>query len=331
MKRTTPWVALILAALVAAGAGAASARADGLPVLGVDAGPGGVAGSTGDARYVTLPAGKNTVVARVDPKGGRIVASRFLTGTFTVPAVAYDGSSGGLSGDGRTLILIRPRLAFPRARTPLLALGTKSFVLRREVRLRGDFSYDAVSPNGAWLYLIQYVSPSDPTRYAVRVYDLRHGRLLARPVTDPNEPGPMHGSPLPRATSADGRWAYTLYDGLGKTPFIHALDTSTRSAHCVDLPGLAGIDLSGARLSLSGDGTLTVSDPRPVAVMDTRTFLVGPPARAVQDRAAGFAWMPVALVFAALAAGGVLLLALRRRRRRLGRHGGASLNATSST
>ncbi len=317
MKRITLWIGLMCATAVGAGAGAGSARADGLPVLGVDAGPGGVASATGDARYVTLPAGKNTIVARVDPKGGRILRSRFLAGTFTIPAVAYDGSAGGLSGDGRTLVLIRPRLSFPRATTTLLTLGTKGLLTRSEVKLRGDFSYDAVSPNGSWLYLIQYVSPTDPTKYAVRVYDLRGGRLLAQPVTDPNERGQMRGSPITRATSADGRWAYTLYDGLGKTPFVHALDTSTRSAHCIDLPGLTGADVSGARLVLSG-GKLTVGDPQPVAVVNTRTFLVGSPTREGKERSPGIAWTFVILsVAGALTAGGALSLALRRRRQRL--------------
>jgi len=187
MKRTTCWIGLLCATVAAVGAGAGTARADGLPVLGVDAGLEGVVGLAGDARYVTLPAGKNTVVARVDPRGGRIVRSRLLPGTLTIPAVAYDGSSGGLSGDGRTLVLIRPRLSFPRATTTLVALDAKRLVPRSEVKLRGDFSYDALSPDGAWLYLIQYVSPTDPTRYAVRVYDLEVGRLLAQPVTDPVE------------------------------------------------------------------------------------------------------------------------------------------------
>ena len=202
MKRTTCWIGLLCATVAAVGAGAGTARADGLPVLGVDAGLEGVVGLAGDARYVTLPAGKNTVVARVDPRGGRIVRSRLLPGTLTIPAVAYDGSSGGLSGDGRTLVLIRPRLSFPRATTTLVALDAKRLVPRSEVKLRGDFSYDALSPDGAWLYLIQYVSPTDPTRYAVRVYDLEVGRLLAQPVTDPNERGPMHGSPTTRVVSA---------------------------------------------------------------------------------------------------------------------------------
>ncbi len=44
------------AALLAAGVGASGAGADGLPVLGVDAGGTGVVARSGDARYVTVPA-----------------------------------------------------------------------------------------------------------------------------------------------------------------------------------------------------------------------------------------------------------------------------------
>ena len=42
---------------------APSAAADGLPVLGVDVGSTGVASISGDARYVTIPTGRDTVVA----------------------------------------------------------------------------------------------------------------------------------------------------------------------------------------------------------------------------------------------------------------------------
>ncbi len=157
------------------------ARADGLPVLGIDVGGIGIATRSGDARYVTLPAGSSTVVARVNPAGGRVVASRLVPGRFTIPAVAYDGSAGGLSADGRTLVLIQPRVGFPRDRTPLMVVDAERLRPRTVIRLRGDFSFDAISPRGSLLYLIQYVNPSDPTRYLVRAYDLRAGRLLAKP------------------------------------------------------------------------------------------------------------------------------------------------------
>jgi hypothetical protein len=229
MKRASRW-ALALS-MLAATVGAGGARADGLPVLGIDVGGVGVATPSEDARYVTLPAGSNTVLARVNPTGGRVLASRLLPGVFTVPAVAYDGSASGLSGNGQTLVLIQPRISFPRARTPLMVVDTRKLRPTKLIRLHGDFSFDAISPRGSVMYLIQYLSPTDPSRYLVRAYNLRAGRLLAKPITDPREPAEkMRGAPLTRATSANGRWAYTLYDGAGKTPFVHALDTRKRTA-----------------------------------------------------------------------------------------------------
>jgi hypothetical protein len=307
------------AALLAAGVGAGSAGADGLPVLGVDAGGTGVVARSGDARYVTVPANGDTVVARVNPHGGRILASRLLRGTFTIPAVAYDGSAGGLSADGRTLVLIQPRASFPRAQTPLMVVDAQRLRTLQVVRLRGDFSFDAISPRGSLAYLIEYISPTDPTSYRVRAFNLGADRLLAQPVVDPREPGEkMGGSPLTRATSPNGRWAYTLYDGAGKTPFVHALDTSTRSARCIDLDALAGTDLSRLRLDVDAAAdTLTVSSgQRPVVVIDTRSFRTGSPS----DPAA-FPWKPLAgSSAAALAAAGALFLVLVRRRPRQPAH-----------
>jgi hypothetical protein len=269
---------------------------------------------SGDARHVTVPASGDTVVARVDPHSGRILASRFLRGTFTIPAVAYDGSAGGLSADGRTLVLIQPRVGFPRAQTALLVVDAQRLRALRVVRLRGDFSFDAISPRGSLVYLIEYISPTDPTSFRVRAYNLGAERLLARPVVDSREPGEkMGGSPLTRATSPNGRWAYTLYDGAGKTPFVHALDTSTRSARCIDLDALAGTDLSRLRLYVDAVAdTLTVnSGQRPVLVIDTRSFRTNSP-----SEPAAFPWKPVAgSSAAALAAAGAVFLVFVRRRR----------------
>ena len=281
MRRT---ILMAMIALVAAGLASGTARADGLPVVGIDAGPDGVAELAGGMRYVALPAGKGTVVARVEQDGGRIVASRYLPGAFAVPLVAFDGSASGLSADGRTLVVIRPRLQFPRERTSFAVLGTRRLRVRDEVTLRGDFSFDALSPDGRWLYLIEYLSPKDPNRYAVRLYDVSAGRLEPEPIVDPDEAAePMRGYPITRATSPDGRLAYTLYDGAGEHPFIHALDTVGRTAVCIDLHGLMGRgDLYDLRLAVSEDGsTLEVrggSDA--VAVVDTRTYEVGEPAEA---------------------------------------------------
>jgi hypothetical protein len=203
-----------------------------------------------------------------------------LRGAFTIPAVAYDGSAAGLSADGRTLVLIQPRVSFPRARTAFAVLDTKMLRLRRHISLRGDFSFDAVSPSAKTLFLIQYVSAPDPTRYHVRAFDLTAGRLLARPVVDPNERGrAMRGSPLTRAMSPDGRWAYTLYDGAGGTPFVHVLDTARIEARCVDLPILTGRrDLWRMHVSVGADGKQIAvrTATKALALIDTTDFRVRP-------------------------------------------------------
>src|SRR5262249_40296046 len=161
MRRITllPGLALLAAAALAAGA-----RADGLPVVGVDVGSKGVVATTSPIRYVALPVGRETLVARTAVAGGRVLGSVRGPGTFTIPAVAYDGSASGLSGDRSTLVLIEPRVAFPRVRTRLAVLDAPGLRLRRAIALRGDFSFDAVSPGGRTIYLIQYVSPTDPSR-----------------------------------------------------------------------------------------------------------------------------------------------------------------------
>jgi hypothetical protein len=316
-------IAVLGVATVAAAIVVANGKTDGLPVLGIDVGPAGVTTPSASSRFVTVPAQGHTVVARVRRNGGQILRSTVLPGNFTIPAVAYDGSAGGLSADGRVLVLIEPRAGFPRARTTLAILEARALRVRTILRLRGDYSFDAISPKGGLLYLIQYVSPRDPTRYVVRAYDARHGRLLPEPVVDPHERGEkMRGNPLSRAAGPDGRWAYTLYDGAGATPFIHALDTSGRTARCIDLDALAGNPyLARLRLRLNESGALTIRDgDETELIVDTKTFRVRAPAGAAAGSAArhdsGNGW-PLAgwAVLGTLVASGSLLLARRRRRR----------------
>ena len=322
MRRSILSVSVLLAALVAAVVPAA-ARADGLPVLGIDVGSTGVASSSDGTRYVTIPAGSRTIVEQIAQHGGQVLAWRSLRGTFTIPAVAYDGSAGGLSADGTTLVLIEPRTSFPRATTKLVVLSSDGLKPLRVVKLQGDFSFDALSPQGSWLYFIHYVSPNDPTRYLVQAYDVLRGRLSAKPIIDPDEPGEkMRGNPLSRTMSADGRWAYTLYDGAGATPFVHALDTVGRSAHCIDLDGIAsGTDLWQLRLGLDRDGKqLVVRDSASrLLLIDLRTLSVTR-ATAAGAHAGGTRQLPV---FVFVAAGGFVLAVVagviwaRRRQRQI--------------
>lgn len=305
---------------IVSGAGAATASADGLPVLGVDVGSKGVTVPGAAARYVTLWSGpKTTVVARVRRDGGRVDRSRLLEGTFTVPAVAYDSSASGLSADGKVLVLIQPRVSFPRARTSFAVLEARNLRVAKVLRLQGDFSFDAISPRGNRIYLIQYLSANDPTKYAVRALDVGAGRLLPEPVVDPHEPDEqMRGQPLSRAMSPDGRWAYTLYDGNGKTPFVHALDTSRATARCIDLEALGGAEnLWRLRLSIRGGGKqLAVRDGNQTElVVSTTTFAVSSPTApmaASQESSLTWPWAAGAGALA-LALAAALVVAAQRK------------------
>jgi hypothetical protein len=253
----------------------ATARGDGLPVPVDNAGPTGVVSPDGSARFVTLDASDRTLVAKINTAGGVILDWKRLPGRFTIPVVALDGTPGGMAHDGRTLALIRPRSAFPRASTTLAFLSTRTMRITRITTLRGDFSFDALSPDGRVAYLIQYVNPNDATKYQVRALQTATGHLSPRPIVDPHErPDEMNGLPVTRATSADGRWHYTLYDGGAEgKPFVHALDTQAGKAKCIDLPPL-GHDVYSLHLRVSG-GTLAIADPkRDLATVNRATFKV---------------------------------------------------------
>ena len=316
-----------IAALVAAGAAAGSAGADGLPVGGLDVGPAGVTLPAADVRYVALRAGANTLVARVEQPGGSVLGTRLLDGRFTIPAVALDGSAGGLSADGKTLVLIRPRTGFPREQTVLAVVGTGRLRLRATIVLAGDFSFDALSPDGSLLYLVQYVDRRDATRYVVRGYDLERGRLLPDPVVDPKIFGDvMRGYPVTRAVSLDGRWAYTLYDGGGGVPFVHALDTAEGTAACIAVEALADYaDLMDARLAVAGGGEelRVVAGAETVAIIDTTSLRLREPSAPAPTPVpaaptdASAPWSLVAGLGALLLAGAAALAVVLRRRRRL--------------
>jgi hypothetical protein len=304
---------VLVAAVIVTLSVTATAAADGLPVLGIDVGQQGVTAAGGPDRYVTINDGEWTIVERVARNGGRVLAWQKILGTFTIPAVAYDSSASGLSADGSTLVLIQPRQAFPRASTTFALFDARKLALERTFTLRGDFSFDAVSPRGKKMFLINYTSPADPTRYTVRAYDLVANALVAKPVIDPAEKNPdkMRGAPITRMLSPDGRWAYTLYDGAGGEPFVHALDTATSRAHCIDLPMLVGNQALWDLRFTRGPGTQIRigTSGQALAVVDTSTFAASVPSVTAPSNLRP--WL-IAVALAAL----TLLVALAATRRR---------------
>jgi hypothetical protein len=235
MKRSA---LVLLAAAAAAALTAVSAAADGGPSPGVSFGWNGVLAPGHQVRYVAIPSGRNTVVESIRVLGGRVLRWTSISGSYGVPQVAWDGSMGGLTRDGRTLVLASyASMPGAGARTHLVVLRTRTLRAVDHVTLRGSFSFDAVSPDASTIYLIQYTSALDSTRYRVRAYDVAQDRLAPGAIVDRREPDEvMAGGPVTRATTADGRWAYTLYARQGQAPFVHALDTVKREAYCIDLP-----------------------------------------------------------------------------------------------
>ena len=132
----------------------------------------------------------------------------------------------------------------------------------------------------------------------------------------------MYGTAMSRATSPDGRWAYTLYDGA-EHPFIHALDTERGAAVCIDLDpeSVASRQLWRMTLDPSPDGStlaVTHSKDGPVAIVDTKSFDVSspttpPPADVGSDDSGGTPWLAIVLGVLGLAATSLAVVRWRRR------------------
>jgi hypothetical protein len=295
MRKILPLLIALLAVLVPATAAAAG---------------GGTLGGTKSFtdppyRYVALtPRTRHplTVVERIDLRDSTIDRWWYLRGSYYLPAVAVDGSPGGISADGTLVLTSIPR-RYPPPRSRFAILDTHLFLRHphrgpgaprhaiTHVTLPGAYSFDAISPDGSRIYLIHdFFKRGEVSHYEVRALDTASGRLLPGAIVDPNEPDErMQGSPVTRVSSPDGRWAYTLYTGPEET-FLHALDTVDGRAVCVDLPQLEHLrEPLQLRLRLARGGSEIVVSSRdrkdtgaaPLLEIDTGSFAVRKPTMAL--------------------------------------------------
>ena len=334
MRMRTALVAAAAAALLGGG----TAYADGGPVAGVADGGSGV--TWGSLRYVALAPPGGTAVAQIDRADGTVNGYASLRGSWGIPQVAFDGSTAGVSHGGEVLVLGRSPMTLAARHTQFALVNPVKMRLTRIVTLPGAFFFDALSPDGGTMYLIQLTSPRNVLRYAVRAYDLGRDRLLPGAVVDKTEPDErMAGTPMARATSSDGVWAYTLYAKPTGRFFIHALNTQAGVARCVELPPLSTQDIP--RLSRGGGRLEVLEAGQALAAMDTTTFKVSrspapaahasltpakPAARARRSPSGAPLWVAVP---AALVLCGLVLAAVRRRRPAPARSGGAAAGAPS--
>ena len=234
----------------------------------------------GGAHVVTIagPNASSTRIWLVRDRDGKTIRNGVLTGKLGVPAVTFNGVAEGTWANGRRLVLASS-VYDDQTRTRFVVIDTRTLRPLRTITLRGAFAFDALSPDGRRLYLLQFPQGLDGgIHYVVRSLNMRSGRLEPGAIVDRTEPDEqMNGVAMYRAWSPNRTWAYTLYNGGASHAFIHALNTRTRTARCIDLPwaGDAQSILETAQLAVRG-GSLTLTEPGGdvLARIDTRSFAV---------------------------------------------------------
>ena len=202
MSRRLAVALLFLSALAAAPA----AAADG-PMPFAQQGGSGVLSADGRTRWVAVGTGMeaSTALEAVDTHGGVVQRVADLPGWWGIPMVTSYGVDGaGLSRDGKTLVLADTNPVYPRTTSQFLVIDTASLLTRRTIQLKGDFAFDALSPDMKTLYLIQHVDTNDLSKYVVRAFRLPlGGQLLPGRIADRTQKGwVMKGYPVSRARRA---------------------------------------------------------------------------------------------------------------------------------
>ena len=227
---------------------------------------------------VAKRAGGATQLRLVRDRDRAVLRTRVLPANVGVPVVTFSGLVEGTWAKGRRLVLASS-VYDDQVNTRFVVIDTRTLAPLRTIRLAGTYAFDAVSRDGRRLFVLQYPGGvQSGVRYVVRSVDLRSGKLEPGAIVDKTEPDEqMSGIALTRAWSRDGAWAYTLYNGGTSHAFVHALDTRTRTARCIDLPwsGDSQAILDGAALSVRGTAlTLSNAGGATLARIDTRTFSV---------------------------------------------------------
>ena len=213
--------------------------------------PSGSPRSNWDRVVTATPDGATTVVRDVMVQPGLGGPQVRIEGHWRLPTVGLDPLPTGRSLDGSTIVLVAGGYD-PGARHSRFAivehhaLGSSSSVgdaplrLVRVIELPGAFEYDALSPDGRILYVVEHLDAVAGGRYQVRAIDVATGVMRDGVIVDKGNPEErMAGSPIAQVRRPGGL-VLTLYRGPER-PFIHALNSTDAWAICIDLPsGTAG-------------------------------------------------------------------------------------------
>lgn len=170
--------------------------------------------------------------------------SQSLPGAWRLPTIGSDPIPVGVSEDRRTIVLVEngSNATAGTSQTSRFAVVRGAFdVAPRLIELAGQFDYDALSPDGSTLFVVEHLAGPPTARYQVRMVDVASGRLRPEVVADKTGDGEaMAGYPVAQ-TRMRGGMVFTLYRGADH-PFIHALSSVDGWALCIDLPASAADD-----------------------------------------------------------------------------------------
>jgi murein peptide amidase A len=215
---------------------------------------GGIAQPGSPYRFQTLTVGSRhrlTIVEQVRRHGGLIGRRWLLGGSWHLNAPAYDREGTGLAAHGQVLVVSRygaPGRSGLRSHTELAFLDTGPYRPHgprpiRRATLPGDYTVQAITPDGEFVYLSHNLALSaHGPRFTLVPYSVRARLLL--PANDIRANGEiLSGSAIARTADASGHQVYTLYmDPLAPHGRMHvlALDTVAASLTKIELPQLDG-------------------------------------------------------------------------------------------
>ncbi len=179
-----------------------------------------------------------------------------IDGDWRLPTIGAEQLPVGVSDDGQTIVLVEAHHDASASVSRFAILSRAFDRTPTIVELNGSFEYDALSPDGASLYLVEHLAGPPDGHYQVRAVDTATGTLRDGVVVDKaNLNEPMAGYPIAQLRRSNG-FVFTLYRGA-EHPFIHALSSADGWALCIDLPSTGASDVAAALdwgLADSADG-----------------------------------------------------------------------------
>ncbi|MFE9959972.1 YncE family protein [Micromonospora sp. NPDC005299] len=268
--------------------------------------PRAVASADGAWIFATAPDGPDTACWRIDTTTTHASAKTVLPGRWVPQAVSADGTGLALTTTGATVNGGRPA---GREVTPVLVADVNG--ARHRLDLRGNVVPEAFTADRTGLFVLDWLPPTAPDRYRVRVVDLATGEpgplsTRDKSAVPPGAEEEMRGDGRQAVLAPDRTVLYTLYthqpghqhtrDLVSGRPgnahaFVHTLNLRERWAYCIDLPHPFGEAAAvGHAMAISPDGgRLLVADVSSGTVADISTEELAVRRTVPQDRATGAA------------------------------------------